>query len=141
MKKKIIKTGLFIIFLTGILFINSQLGLAQSTPAPIIPEGVDENLLLPHTSGDNEESTLTQELLPGITRTVIAAAGALALLFVIIGGIQMLTAYGNDEKITQAKKTMTYALLGLLIAILSYAVVSIISAIDISPGQGGNTTN
>ena len=69
--------------------------------------------------------------MPNITKTIIAAAGACAVLFIIIGGIQMLTAYGSDEKIGKAKKTITWAIIGLLIAILSYAIVSIISAIKL----------
>ena len=130
------KIGLFISILTVTLLINSQMiafAQAPSTRVPIIPSGVTETLRLPHPTGENEEKTLTENLLPGITATVIAAAGGLAILFIIIGGVQMLTAYGNDEKITSAKKTMTYAIVGLLFAILSYAIVSIISAIDISP--------
>ncbi|MFC1750864.1 hypothetical protein ACFL2V_18890, partial [Pseudomonadota bacterium] len=73
-------------------------------------------------------------LLPTITQTVIAAAGGLAILFIIIGGVQLLTAYGSDEKVTNAKKTITFAIVGLLIAILSYAIVSIISAVNLTPG-------
>lgn len=60
----------------------------------------------------------------------------MAVLFIIIGGIQILTAYGSDEKISSAKKTITYAIVGLLIAILSYAIVTIISSIQI----GATTT-
>jgi hypothetical protein len=136
MKKNLIKFGFFLIILAAVLSVNSHMivfAQGASTRVPIIPEGVTEELKLPHPEGGDEEKALTEQLLPGITRTVIAAAGGLALLFIIIGGIQMLTAYGNDEKITAAKKTMTFAVVGLLIAILSYAIVSIISAIDISP--------
>jgi len=62
----------------------------------------------------------------------------MAFLFIIIGGIQILTAYGNDEKITNAKKTIQYAIVGLLIALLSYAIVSIIGGLNI--GQNPNQT-
>lgn len=144
MKKNLLKFGLFISVLTTVLLINSNfIAFAQdaaSTRTPIIPTDVREQLLLPHPESGDEETALTQQLLPGITRTVIAAAGGLALLFIIIGGVQMLTAYGNDEKITAAKKTMTFAVIGLVIAILSYAIVSIISAIDIAPRPPQNTT-
>ena len=60
----------------------------------------------------------------------------------IVGGIQILTAYGNEEKVSAGKKTMTYAIVGLLIAILSYAIVSIISGVRLAgtPQQGQQGT-
>jgi len=72
---------------------------------------------------------LQNSVLPYITVFVVVIAGALALLFMIIGGIQILTAYGNEEKIGEAKKTITWALVGLVISILSYAIVQVIISI------------
>lgn len=113
--------------------------MAQNAPSQrsaIIPDGseIGQQLILPQTNPGNnpEEYYLGGTLLPNITRTVITASGATAVLFVIIGGIQILTAYGSEEKIGKAKKTITWALVGLLIAILAYAMVSIISAINLN---------
>ncbi len=47
---------------------------------------------------------ITSSFIPRATSTIIAFGGALALVFVIISGIQMLTAYENDERLGQAKK-------------------------------------
>lgn len=99
---------------------------------PIIPNTSETELLIPHTKQNTNlsgEDVLREIYLPAITRTVIALAGATAVLFIIIGGIQILTAYGNDEKLGNAKHTITYAIVGLLIALLSYAIVSIISGL------------
>lgn len=110
----------------------------RTTPAPIIPvdsgdQGVE--LYIPHTPqrAESEGQFIGEEFLPSLTQTIIALAGGFAFLFIIIGGIQILTAYGNDEKIGNAKKTITYAIVGLLISILSYAIVSIISGIRLTP--------
>lgn len=89
---------------------------------PTIPEG-DKNI--------PQEQYLGGIFLPTITRIVIASAGAMAVIMIIIGGIEMLTAYGNEEKIGNAKKTITYAIVGLVVAILSYAIVTIISSIKL----------
>jgi len=71
-------------------------------------------------------------------------AGALAVLFLIISGIQLLTAYGNEEKIASAKKSIMMAIAGLLIALLAYSIVTIISNIQIgeppTKTAGGTTT-
>jgi cobalamin synthase len=110
--------------------------LAQTRP-PIIPTQAEsqETLLIPKSpTGAAEETYFTTRFLPQITTTIIAMAGVTAVLFMIIGGIQILTAYGNDEKIGKAKKTITFAIVGLLVAILSYAIVMIISSINLGPG-------
>jgi hypothetical protein len=109
--------------------------------APIIPLDADnkttlsDQLILPHSDSSttgSAEGDVGGRLLPTITTIVISASGGAAVLFTIIGAIQMLTAYGNDEKITQGKKTITFAIVGLIIAILSYAIVTIVSSINLS---------
>jgi len=93
-------------------------------------------ILLPGAAGNSETgagAALQQIVIPSITNLVIEVAGGLSLLFVIIGGIQILTAYGNEEHIRNAKKTIMFALAGLIIAILSYAIVQIIVTIRIFP--------
>jgi len=142
MAKKLIHYGILTIMTLTIIILSSwTAATAADTPTgasirpPIIPEGAElpeEGFLLPKTpTGQVEEQYFGGTFLPAITRTVIEAAGIAAVLFIIIGGIQILTAYGNDEKIGKAKKTITYAIVGLLAAILSYAIVSIISAINL----------
>jgi len=69
---------------------------------------------------------MKDDFLPKIAMTVIKFAIPLSVLFIIIGAIQMLTAYGNDEKIGNAKSTIIFALLGLIISLLSYAIVQLV---------------
>jgi hypothetical protein len=105
---------------------------AYAAKPTIIPEGTKEALQIPKSPSGTEESLYFRGgYLPEMTKIVIQGAGVAAVLFIIIGGIQILTAYGNDEAIGKAKKTIEYAIIGLLIAILSYAIVSIISVISL----------
>lgn len=117
------------------------------TKPPIIPEGANKQTTASSTPGTIDISTLKlpgvgsdqgqalqQNVLPAITNIVIGLTGGLALLFVIFSGIQILTAYGNEEKIGAAKKTLMWALAGLIISMLSYAIVQILVSICIIPG-------
>lgn len=111
-------------------------GIARTfAQAPINPlqkvDPLKNQLKLPGATSGDPSTYIQQDFLPSITSTIIGIAGGLALLFVIIGGIQILTAYGNDERITAAKKTLTWALAGLVIAILSYSIVQIIVSIKL----------
>jgi hypothetical protein len=127
-----------LVFLLTLFLLTFSTAFAQDTPGsnrpPIIPAGSESTdaLKIPHTpAGQVEEQYIGGSLLPSITRTVIAAAAATAVLFIIIGGIQILTAYGADDKVGKGKKTITWAIVGLLISILSYAIVTIISSIKL----------
>lgn len=110
-----------------------SLALAQ-TPPPIIPEGTNPKapLLLPHTTSTASQANyLNNSLLPGIAATIIALTGGLSLLFMVVAGIFLLTSYGNLERAAAAKKTITYALAGIIISGLSYAIVAIIASLNI----------
>ncbi len=52
-----------------------------------------------------------------------------SLLFMIIGGIKYITSAGSEEKIISAKNSLTSAAYGLIIAVMAYAILSIINTI------------
>ncbi|MBI5466571.1 MAG: hypothetical protein HY974_04790, partial [Candidatus Kerfeldbacteria bacterium] len=59
-----------------------------------------------------------------LLRYALSALGAVSLLMAIYGGFTWLTSAGNEEKITTAKKTLTYAGIGLIIILTSYTFIS-----------------
>lgn len=97
-----------------------------TTVAPSIPQ--IDTLPGPSSEQKLEDSStyLTGLLLPNIARTVTGLAITLSVLFIIFGAIQFLTAYGNDEKLSNAKKTIMFALVGLVLSLLAFAIVQII---------------
>ena len=56
----------------------------------------------------------------------ILLTGIISVLAVTYGGIQMILAIGEDEKIKKARHTIIYAFVGLIIAGLAYGVVTFI---------------
>lgn len=59
---------------------------------------------------------------------IILRFAAIAAVFMIIyGGIQLVTAQGEPDKATQARKTITNALIGLIISIVAATVVTFIA--------------
>ena len=59
-----------------------------------------------------------------IVNAIILVLGIVAVIFVIIGGVQYMTSSGDSGKTEKAKKTIIYALIGLVICALSYAIVN-----------------
>lgn len=55
-------------------------------------------------------------------------SGAIAVIFVIIGGYRYLTAGGNEETATKGRKSVVNALIGLVIIILAYVIVNAVAS-------------
>ena len=58
-----------------------------------------------------------------ITNTALFAIGIISVAMLIWGGLRYITSGGDSKKVTDAKNTILYAIIGLLVAILSYAIV------------------
>ena len=56
-------------------------------------------------------------------------AGAVALLFLLWGGIKFIRSGGEPKSVEEAKKTMTWALLGLALIFLLWAILAVIAEI------------
>lgn len=74
-----------------------------------------------------------------ITNTILYIVGVVAVIMLIIGGIKYVVSGGDAKKVTDAKNTVLYAIIGLVIAVFSYAIVNfVISALPHSE-QSTNT--
>lgn len=67
-----------------------------------------------------------QSQIDTIVGVVFSIAGALAFLFIVIGGLRYILSRGNPEGIAKAKNTILYALIGLLVTITSYGIISFV---------------
>lgn len=57
-------------------------------------------------------------------RYLLNFIGVIALIMIILGGFLWMTALGNEEKVQKAKKIIISGLTGLIIILLSYAIVA-----------------
>lgn len=99
------------------------------TPAYAARDFVQPTIPQPQTvpgDGINTKKTLTETLLPRYAVGLIGFVSMAALVFLVIAGVRFATAYGNEEAVETAKKQIIYSILALLIALLSYTIVSII---------------
>jgi len=53
--------------------------------------------------------------------------GGLAIIFIMVGSIQMITSGGSPARIKQGRETLIYAVVGLIVSIGAAAVVNFIS--------------
>lgn len=65
-------------------------------------------------------------LIKDIVNTLLYILGAVAVIMIVIGGIQYTISNGDSSKVTAAKNTILYAVIGLIVAILAYAIVNFV---------------
>jgi hypothetical protein len=59
-----------------------------------------------------------------VVNIMLFIIGALSVIMLIWGGIRYATSAGNSAAVTSAKNTIMYAIIGLVIAFLAFAVVN-----------------
>ncbi|MFH0829471.1 MAG: pilin [Candidatus Kerfeldbacteria bacterium] len=97
--------------------------LVAATAFPVIA------LASPYTISDDVGGSVglgTADLKTTVINIISWVLGILALVavvMIIIGGFQWLTAAGNEEKIEKAKKVISAAVIGLIIVLLAWAIV------------------
>ena len=67
------------------------------------------------------ESTVIQ-----IVQWVLGLLGLIAVIMIIYGGFIWLTAGGNEDKIGSAKRIISAAVVGLIIVLLAWAIVTFV---------------
>ena len=75
----------------------------------------------------NRGTQLTN-LVSTIINITLFIVGILAVIMIIVGGIRYQTSGGDPAKVKAAQQTLTYAIVGLIVAILAFAIVNFIVA-------------
>ncbi len=120
--KNIIK--LFIpVLVCGIVMIASIVNTASATAVAYHP-----NLEVVQCDGCPEDLFGDRGAFKTITNTVLYIVGVLAVVMLIIGGIRYVVSGGDSKKVTDAKNTILYAIIGLIICFLAYAIVNFVIA-------------
>ena len=103
------------------------LGIASLTAAPAyaesctsaadcIQDGVDK-------SSGTKKTTSLGELIRKVVDVLLFVLGAIAVIMIVIGGIRYTISQGDSAAVTSAKNTILYAVIGLVVALLAYAIV------------------
>lgn len=67
-----------------------------------------------------------QEFLPNLITFGLVLAIVAAFFFLVLGGIKWITSEGDKERLDQAKKTITAALIGLVLVFALWAILQLL---------------
>jgi len=81
---------------------------------------------------DFKDGILFSRIIPFLIKYTINLTVAISVAVLIYAGYLYITAYGDSDKHAKAQKTITYALIGLVVSITAYGIVTIITNINFS---------
>lgn len=119
-------------FITAIITITTVLcgtlllptvSFAADSPADQVKTGIDS--IGGDETGDKGKEPLLSLVHKGIN-VLLFITGAVAVLMVTFGGMKYVTSRGESAEVTSAKNTILYAVIGLVISLLAYAVVQFV---------------
>jgi hypothetical protein len=61
-----------------------------------------------------------------IVNTIIFLVGAVAVIMIVVGGLRYVLSAGDSSAINGAKNTLLYAVVGLVVTVMSYAIVNFV---------------
>lgn len=118
MFKKIITS----LFIAATLSVGGA-GLATVTPTSAAAK--DQILSGTEKVNDGNKTDLNASVTQ-IINLMLFLIGVISVIVIIIGGIRYTTSAGDQGAVQSAKNTILYAVIGLIVAILAYAIVNFV---------------
>lgn len=114
-KKKIC---LAILFIVTCLLLGTNIYAAGVDPRNVASSPAGGGLKI------NESNvTLPQFIANVLVKYGLPIVGAIAVGFVVWGGVQIILSSGEPEKLAKAKKTLLYSVIGIIIVVFAYYIV------------------
>lgn len=118
MKKRIYQLCLSLVLALGAGLVLTSVPAGAVDPFDTACEGAASNSVLCKNKNDDAGSII--ETIIGI---LLWAIGAISVIMIIVGGIRYVISAGDASQIKAARETILYAIVGLVLALSSYAIV------------------
>ncbi len=102
-------------------------GVASLLAAPVLATTSVQQGISDVNPGNNNVPQSLPSSVQTIADTLIYIVGAVAVLMLIIGGLRYVISQGDSAAVKQAKDTILYGIIGVVVAILAYAIVAFIA--------------
>lgn len=79
-----------------------------------------------HANGTSNNLFATGGVFQTISNTLIFLVGAVSVVFLIIGGLRYVISNGDSKQVEAAKNTILYAIIGIVVAVIAYALVQFV---------------
>lgn len=118
----VVRTAIVLVFTIGMILTGVSVGAAQTQLYPTEACG---------NTGDSDICTQGQgaditPLVQGIVNILLYIAGAVSVFFILFAGFKFITSAGDASKAASARNTLLYAVIGLIVVVLSYAIANFV---------------
>jgi uncharacterized membrane protein len=102
--------------------------IAQPVSAALTPgtSGIQDGLNSAQPEGVPDTLDGSDGIFKTIVNILLFIIGAIAVIMLIIGGIRYTISGGDSSAVTGAKNTILYAIIGIVVALLAYAIVNFV---------------
>jgi len=121
MKKSIISIAIMTcaVFGTSVLSTASLSGSASAQVSEGINTATTSEMKGKSIDGD-------KGLIKTVVNVLLWAVGILSVIMIIFSGFRYITSAGDASKTKSAQSTLTYSVVGLIVAIMAYAIVNMV---------------
>ncbi len=119
--KKIVTSTLILLSLLGIGSVFAS-PLSYAATKDTVQSGVDA---AGGTGTTNDKDALTKTI-KSVIGILLFIIGMVAVIFIIIAGFRFVTSNGDSNTISSARNTIIYAILGIVVAVMAYAIVNFV---------------
>lgn len=74
---------------------------------------------------EDQGGSLT-DVITAVVNTILYIVGIVAVVMIIVGGFRYVVSNGDSAQISAAKSTITYAVVGLIVAAAAFAIVNFV---------------
>jgi hypothetical protein len=134
MIKKILSTILLGLVLVPLIAMPIASAADTEEPAFTVEYDIPKPDFLPGPSdtidpGSNAHEYVLNKTIPRVMNIVLGILGIGAFIGILFAAFNMLTAYGNEEKVNKGKTILTYSLIGFAVSLLAYAIISVVVSV------------
>jgi type IV secretion system pilin len=128
--KSIIKKSLQSLLIVPVLALGVSLVAPVLQPADVNAQTFDQGLQdgADSAKGKDQQTDLFGDngVFKTVTNVLLFIIGAISVIMLIIGGIRYVVSGGDSTAVSSAKNTILYAVVGIVVAILAFALVNFV---------------
>jgi len=114
------------VFVLGLAFVAPSVGALGINEGVNSAAGSDQTASGTCIFRDGDGNACSTDIFKTITDILLFLIGAISVIMLIIGGVRYTLSGGDSAAVTSAKNTILYAVIGIIVAILAYAIISFV---------------
>jgi len=124
MKRFKVLLATFMVVMMGTFVLAPVASVSAIDPLKDVCDGTSDSEICDSRGTDDATGLITT-----IINVLLFVVGLLSVIMIIVSGISYVVSSGDAGKVAKAKNTLTYAVVGLIVAFLAYAIVFWVSSL------------